>query len=103
MNMVLKVSSFKYCRHIFKTLSKIGSRYNITLAGFININTGKTYIYIYLCSTQFRNLSGDRVHQYNRYNNSQSKERITDNSTRKCPAQVIGRSEALYYYLSQHF
>ena len=46
MNMVLKVSSFKYCRHIFKTLSKIGSRYNITLAGFININTGKRYIYI---------------------------------------------------------
>ena len=51
---VLKVSSFKYCRHSFKTLSKIGSRYNITQAGFININTGKTYVYIYLCSTQFR-------------------------------------------------
>ena len=51
---VLKVSSFKYCRHSFKALSKIGSRYNITQAGFININTGKIYVYIYLCSTQFR-------------------------------------------------
>ena len=51
---VLKVGSFKYCRHSFKALCKIGSRYNITQAGFININTGKIYVYIYLCSTQFR-------------------------------------------------
>ena len=48
---VLKVSSFKYCRHSFKTLSKIGSRYNITQAGFININTGKTYVYLSMFNT----------------------------------------------------
>ena len=40
---VLKVGSFKYCRHIFRALCIIENRYNITQAGFIN--TGKIYVY----------------------------------------------------------